>query len=63
MQQGYVELSKGMLNSMYINTPYTGGEAFLGSITVYLDDVTLMEPELLKLYDELLPKIEATAGG
>lgn len=59
MQQGYVQLSQGILNSMYMNTPYTGGDAFLGSVTVYLDDVTLMEPQLLKLYDELLPKIEA----
>jgi hypothetical protein len=59
IQQGYVQLSQGMLNSMYINTPYTGGDSFLGSVTVYLDDVTLMEPQLLKLYNELLPKIEA----
>jgi hypothetical protein len=59
IQQGYVQLSQGMLNSMYINTPYTGGDAFLGSVAVYLDDVTLLEPQLLKMYDDLLPKIQA----
>jgi hypothetical protein len=61
-QQGYVQLSQGMLNSMYINSPYTGSEAFLGSVGVYLDDVTLLEPQLLKMYDELLPKIGAELG-
>jgi len=61
-QQGYVQLSQGMLNSMYINNPYTGSEAFLGSVGVYLDDVTLLEPQLLKMYDELLPKIGAELG-
>jgi hypothetical protein len=61
IQQSYVQLSQGMLNSMYINTPYTGGEAFLGSVAVYLDDVTGLEPQLLKLYEELLPKIAAVA--
>jgi hypothetical protein len=59
IQQAHVQLSQGMLNSMYINTPYTGGDAFLGSVAVYLDDATLLEPQLLKMYDELLPKIEA----
>ena len=59
IQQAYVQLSQGMLNAMFINSPYSGGEAFLSSVAVYLDDVTLLEPQLLKMYDELLPKIEA----
>lgn len=59
IQQNYMQLSQGMLNSMYINTPYAGGEAFLGAIAVFLDDVTALEPQLLTLYDELLPKIAA----
>jgi hypothetical protein len=59
IQDAYVQLSQGMLNAMFINSPYTGGDAFLGSVAVYLDDVTLLEPQLLKMYDELLPRIEA----
>ena len=59
IQQAYVQLSQGMLNAMFINSPYTGGDAFLGSVAVYLDDVTALEPQLVKMYDELLPKIEA----
>ena len=52
-------MSQGMLNAMFINSPYSGGEAFLGSVAVYLDDVTAFEPQLLKLYDEVVPKIQA----
>ena len=54
-----MQLSQGMLNAMFINSPYSGGEAFLGSVAVYLDDVTAFEPQLLKLYDEVVPKIQA----
>lgn len=59
IQQAYVQLSQGMLNAMFINSPYSGGDAFLGSVAVYLDDVTAFEPQLLKMYDEILPKIQA----
>ena len=31
------------------------------SVAVYMDDVVLLEPQLLKVYDEILPKIEAAA--
>jgi hypothetical protein len=44
---------------MYMNSPYAGGDAFLMSVAVYLDDVVLLEPALLKAYDEVLPKLEA----
>jgi hypothetical protein len=63
MQQAHVQLSQGVLNSMYINSPYAGGEAVLGAVAVYRDDVTLIEPQLLKAYDEVLPKIDAATGG
>jgi hypothetical protein len=59
IQQEYLQLSQGMLNSMYIHSPYAGDDAFLMSVAVYLDDVTLLEPQLLKSYGEVLPKIEA----
>ena len=44
---------------MYINSPYAGGDAFMMSVAVWLDDVVLLEPQLLKAYDEVLPKIDA----
>jgi hypothetical protein len=59
IQQAYVQLSQGMLNAMFINSPYSAGDAFMGSVAVYLDDVTALEPQLLKMYDEVLPKIQA----
>jgi hypothetical protein len=39
-----------------------GGDAFLMSVAVYLDDVVLLEPQLLTAYDEALPTFDATAG-
>jgi hypothetical protein len=59
IQQAHGQLSQGVLNSMYINSPYAAGDAFLMAVAVYLDDATLLEPELLKAYDAVLPKIEA----
>jgi hypothetical protein len=59
IQKEYTQLTQGMLNSMYMNSPYAGGDAFLMSVAVYLDDVVLLEPALLKAYDEVLPKLEA----
>jgi len=63
IQKEYAQLTQGMLSSMYMNSPYAGGDAFLMSVAVYLDDVVLLEPALLKAYDEVLPKIDAAAGG
>ena len=59
IQKEYTQLTQGMLNSMYMNSPYAGGDAFMMSVAVYLDDVVLLEPQLLKAYDEVLPKIDA----
>ena len=59
IQQQYTALSQGMLNSMYSHSPYSGDDTFLMSVAVYLDDVVLFEPQLLKAYEEVLPKIEA----
>ena len=58
IQQEYAQLTQGMLNSMYINSPYASGDGFLMSVAVYMDDVVLLEPQLLKVYDEVLAKIE-----
>ena len=63
IQQEYAQLTQGMLNSMYINSPYGAGDGFMMAVAVYLDDVVLLEPQLVKVYDEILPKIEAAAGG
>ena len=61
-QDNLTQLTRGFLQSMYINPPTTNTTAFLGAVTVYYDDVVLIEPQLLKMYDELLPRISKTLG-
>jgi hypothetical protein len=58
-QQAYTELLQALLQSMYIHSPYDGTDSFLTSFAVWIDDATIYEPRLLKMYDELLPKIDA----
>jgi len=55
-QENLTELTRGVVQSMYINPP-TANTTFLGAVSVYYDDVVLVEPQLLTLYDEVLPQI------
>jgi hypothetical protein len=57
VQQEYRAISQGMLNSMYIHSPYARDDTFLQAFAVFLDDATLIEPQLLTMYDALLPKL------
>jgi hypothetical protein len=47
---------------MYLRPPSENLEAFLRALAIYYDDVVLIEPELLKRYDELLPRINRALG-
>jgi hypothetical protein len=55
-QENLAELTRGVVQSMYINPP-TANTTFLGAISVYYDDVVLVEPQLLAMYDEVVPQI------
>lgn len=61
-QQDYAELSRGVLQAMYLLNPIKNEEAFFGAVVVYYGDVVLMEPKLLSLYDEVLPQIDRALG-
>ena len=61
-QQGYTELSRGVLQAMYLLNPTENEGAFFGAVVVYYGDVVLYEPKLLSLYDELLPQIDKALG-
>jgi hypothetical protein len=61
-QQDYAELSRGVLQAMYLLNPTKNLEAFFGAVVVYYGDIVLMEPKLLSLYDELLPQIDRALG-
>jgi hypothetical protein len=62
IQQGYTELSRGVLQAMYVLNPIKNEEAFFGAVVIYYGDVVLIEPKLLDLYDELLPQIDRALG-
>ena len=62
VQQEYSELSRALLQAMYLHTPGQDLDAFLQAIDVYYGDVVLIEPNLLHMYDELLPQIDRALG-
>ena len=43
---------------MYIRPPDEHRDGFLAALAVYYDDVALMEPALLKMYDEVLSRLD-----
>ena len=61
-QQEYAELSRGMLQAMYLNPPGENVDSFFRAVDVYYGDIVLLEPKLLELYDGLLPQIDRALG-
>ena len=57
-QRRYEGLTEGILHAMYLRPPSDGPEAFFPAVAVYFNDVILWEPELVRLYDEVLPQID-----
>jgi hypothetical protein len=60
-QENLRELTRGVVQSMYINPP-SANTTFLGAVSVYYDDVVLVEPLLLTMYDDVLPQIASALG-
>jgi len=63
--QGSVDgLTQGVTQSMYITPPTDekNPSTFMGALLIYLGDMILYEPRLLKMYDEILPKIDGALG-
>jgi len=58
VQQNYEGLSRGILQAMYVRTPSDNLDAFLAMVELYYADIVLLEPRLLQMYDELLPRID-----
>jgi len=63
IQQGYAELSRGILQAMYLLPPMSENPTpFFGALSVYYGDIVYYEPRLLELYDEILPQIDRAPG-
>ena len=58
VQQSYAELTRGMSQAMYLLPRSENFDAFAEAVDTFLGDLTYMEPRLLTMYDELLPRID-----
>jgi len=62
-QQSIAVLSQGLSHAMYTRPPDEDRDGFLAALAVYYDDVVLMEPALLKMYDQMLPMLDRALDG
>jgi hypothetical protein len=62
LQQGYADLSNGILHAMYIRTPDENLAGFFSAVAIYYGDIVIYEPKLLELYDEVSPRIDRALG-
>jgi hypothetical protein len=58
MQQTNVTLTQGLTYAMYVRPPAENRDGFLASLSVYYDDIVMIEPALLTLYDDILPRLD-----
>ena len=61
-QERYSGLTMGMTQAMYIQNPRVNVDPFFAALAVYYDDLVIIEPALLKSYDDLLPRLERAIG-
>jgi hypothetical protein len=52
------QLGNGLTQAMYMAPPSNGTDAFLQATDLYYGDLMAIEPELLKMYDEILPQLD-----
>ena len=61
-QQFYSDLARGMAQSMYLLSPEDNFDGFAQAVYAFFGDLTLLEPKLIAMYDEVLPKIDRALG-
>jgi len=54
-QQIAADLSRGITQAMYVRPPTENLDGFLAALTLYYDDIVLVEPELLSMYEKVAP--------
>ena len=59
-QQFYGQLTQGLTQAMYVRPPTSSenAEGFFGALDIYYSDLEEFEPQLLAMYDDLIPRIE-----
>jgi hypothetical protein len=64
LQGRIADMTRGVMQSMYIAPPTDDRNTttFMGAVLVYYGDMTIFEPRLIQMYDELLPRIDKALG-
>jgi hypothetical protein len=65
LQGTVTELTRSLAQAMYATPPIDekGQIAFFGAALVYYGDMTIYEPQLLEMYDEIVPRIDGALVG
>jgi hypothetical protein len=60
LQDRIAEMTRGVMQAMYMAPPTDDRNtmSFLSSVLVYYGDMTIFEPRLLAMYDDILPRID-----
>jgi hypothetical protein len=61
-QQSYAELTRGMTQAMYLLPRRENFDTFAEAAEAFFGDVTVIEPGLLAMYGEVLPRIDEALG-
>jgi len=61
-QEQLTTMTTGLLQAMYINPPGENLTRFFDSVAVYYGDANLIEPQLMKAFDAILPRIDNALG-
>ena len=62
LQQELAGLTSGVTQAMYLLNPAQNLDGFLGALGIYYGDAVLIEPQLLQMYDEVVPQIDRALG-
>ena len=61
-QANYADLTRGIMQALYLRPPNENLAAFLSAVAIYYGDIVYFEPQLLHMYDETLPQIDRALG-
>lgn len=61
-QQSYAELTRGMTQAMYLLPRQENFDAFAEAADAFFGDLVVMEPKLVTMYDDALPRIDRALG-
>jgi tetratricopeptide (TPR) repeat protein len=61
-QANYADLTRGIMQALYLRPPNENLAAFLSAVAIYYADIVIFEPQLQGMYDEALAQIDRALG-